>query len=113
MPKKAAALFIPSCVLYAQAIKTNVLFFDRKPAREVAWMQKLCIYDLRTNKHFTLKRDPLTRADLSEFIKCYLPENCHERTPTWPEENPGKFVLTSLRMTQIYNPCPSVSALKP
>ena len=45
-------------------------------------------YDLRTNKHFTLKTDPLKREDLDEFVKCYNPENRYQRTPTWSEKNP-------------------------
>ena len=27
-------------------------------------------------------------SDLQEFITCYHPENRHERTETWSEENP-------------------------
>jgi hypothetical protein len=47
---------------YAQGVKANVLFFDRRPARETPWTRQLWIYDLRTNQHFTLKQSPLTRA---------------------------------------------------
>jgi type I restriction enzyme M protein len=63
-------------------VKANVLFFDRKPASETAWTEKLWIYDLRTNKHFTLKRNPLTYKDLEDFIACYNPENRHDREET-------------------------------
>jgi type I restriction enzyme M protein len=48
-------LRFPAAVFYAQIVKTNVLFFDRKPAAEKPWTDKLWVYDLRTNKHFTLK----------------------------------------------------------
>jgi type I restriction enzyme M protein len=81
-------LRLPTGVFYAQGVKANVLFFDRKPASETPWTQKLWIYDLRTNQHFTLKQNPLSRADLDEFVTCYRPENRHERTATWSEENP-------------------------
>ena len=81
-------LRLPTGVFYAQGVKANVLFFDRKPARETPWTQQLWIYDLRTNQHFTLKQNPLTRADLDEFVACYHPENRHERRATWSEENP-------------------------
>ena len=30
----------------------------------------------------------MTDADLLDFIQCYHPENRHERTETWSEENP-------------------------
>lgn len=72
-------LRLPTGVFYAQGVKANVIFFDRKPASEKAWTEKLWIYDLRTNKHFTLKTNPLTYSDLEDFIKCYNPENRHDR----------------------------------
>lgn len=60
-------------------IKANVIFFDRKAASETPWTKKLWIYDLRTNKHFTLKTSPLKYDDLKDFIKCYNPKNRHKR----------------------------------
>jgi type I restriction enzyme M protein len=57
-----------------------VLFFDRKPASETPWTRTLWIYDLRTNKHFTLKTNTLTRADLDDFVGSYNPGNRHQRT---------------------------------
>ena len=75
-------LRLPTGVFYAQGVKANVLFFDRKPASEKPWTEKLWIYDLRTNKHFTLKTNPLRYEDLLDFIKCYNPENRHERKET-------------------------------
>ena len=57
-----------------------MLFFDRKPASETPWTRTLWIYDLRTNIHFTLKTNTLTRADLDDFVRCYNPENRHERS---------------------------------
>src|SRR5438270_3540027 len=75
-------LRLPTGIFYAQGVKANVLFFDAKPAREQAWTAKLWVYDLRTNMHFTLKTNPLKRADLDDFVKCYNPENRHDRKPT-------------------------------
>ena len=59
-----------------------MLFFDRKPANETPWTRDLWIYDLRTNRRFTLKTSPLTRADLDDFVACYNPEARHERKET-------------------------------
>jgi len=75
-------LRLPTGVFYAQGVKANVLFFDRRPASEKPWTQKLWIYDLRTNKHFTLKTNPLRYEDLQDFIKCYNSENRHDRKGT-------------------------------
>ena len=75
-------LRLPTGVFYAQGVKANVLFFDRKPASEKPWTEKLWIYDLRTNMHFTLKENPLRLEDLQDFIKCYNPENRFDRKET-------------------------------
>ena len=75
-------LRLPTGIFYAQGVKANVLFFDRKPASETAWTRDLWIYDLRTNRRFTLKANPLTRADLDDFVACYNPANRHERKET-------------------------------
>lgn len=75
-------LRLPTGIFYAQGVKANVLFFDRKPASEKSWTEKLWIYDLRTNKHFTLKTNPLTYADLEDFIKYYNPDNRYDRQET-------------------------------
>ncbi len=73
-------LRLPTNVFYAQGVKANVLFFDRKPASETPWTKDLWIYDLRTNTHLTLKTNPLTYDLLKDFIKCYNPDNRHNRT---------------------------------
>ena len=75
-------LRLPTGIFYAQGVKANVLFFDRKPASEKPWTTKLWIYDFRTNEHFTLKTNPLKRSDLDDFVACYNPENRHERKET-------------------------------
>jgi type I restriction enzyme M protein len=82
-------LRLPTGIFYAQGVKANVLFFDAKPAQADPWTEDLWIYDLRTNMHFTLKENPLRREHLEEFVQCYNPANCHERTPTWSEDNPN------------------------
>jgi len=79
-------LRLPTGLFYAQGVKANVIFFDRKPASETAWTKTVWIYDLRTNKHFTLKQNRMTRNDLDEFVTCYNPDNRHERQPLWSEE---------------------------
>lgn len=81
-------LRLPTGIFYAQGVKANVIFFDRKPASETPWTKKLWIYDFRTNINFTLKTNPLKREDLDEFVACYNPENRHERVETWLENNP-------------------------
>ena len=66
-------LRLPTGIFYAQGVKANVLFFDKKPASEQPWTSKLWVYDLRTNQHFTLKQNPLRRHHLEGFVEAYLP----------------------------------------
>jgi type I restriction enzyme M protein len=72
-------LRLPTGIFYAQGVKANVLFFDKKPASPTPWTKQLWIYDLRTNQTFTLRNNPLTRAHLDDFVQCYQPENRHVR----------------------------------
>ena len=80
-------LRLPTGIFYAQGVKANVVFFDRKPGAKKPWTKKVWIYDLRTNKHFTLKTKRMTRADLNEFVGCYKPGERQKRKATWSEKN--------------------------
>ena len=65
-------LRLPTGIFYAQGVKANVLFFDKKVARPgQPWTERLWVYDLRTNQHFTLKQNPLRRSDLEDFVRAY------------------------------------------
>ena len=81
-------LRLPTGIFYAGGVKANVLFFDKKPARTdgKAWTEKLWIYDLRTNMHFTQKERQMTRSDLDDFVKCYNPKNRLERKEDLKDE---------------------------
>lgn len=80
-------LRLPTGLFYAQGVKANVLFFEKKAASETPWTKQLWIYDLRTNMHFTLKTNPLQRKDLDEFVECYKAANRYDRKATWSEEH--------------------------
>ncbi|MBN1969078.1 MAG: SAM-dependent DNA methyltransferase [Candidatus Delongbacteria bacterium] len=75
-------LRLPTGIFYANGVKANVIFFDNKPASKTAHTTEIWIYDLRTNKHFTLKKNTLTFEDLKEFITCYNPDNRFIRKET-------------------------------
>ena len=90
-------LRLPTGVFYAQGVKANVLFFDRKPASEKPWTHEVWFYDLRTNKHYTLKQNRLTRSELDEFVECFRPGDRHKRTATWSDDNPdGRWRMYTL-----------------
>jgi type I restriction enzyme M protein len=72
-------LRLPTGIFYAQGVKANVLFFDAKPKNGRIHTKGVWFYDLRTNKHFTLKTRTLKLDDLRDFITCYNPDNRHKR----------------------------------
>lgn len=84
-------LRLPTGLFYAQGVKANVLFFDRRPVDESTIetpnTKHLWIYDFRTNRNFTLKQNPLSREDLDEFVACFNPHDRFQRIPTWSESN--------------------------
>lgn len=75
-------LRLPTGIFYAPGVRANVLFFERKPASETPWTERLWVYDLRTNKHFTLKANPLRSTDLEDFVEVYSPANLPARQET-------------------------------
>lgn len=75
-------LRLPTGIFYAQGVKANVLFFDRKEGRAEPWTKELWIYDFRTNQNFTLRTHPLRREHLEDFVRCYNPQNRFQRTET-------------------------------
>lgn len=81
-------LRLPTGIFYANGVKANVIFFDNKPAAKSPWTKEIWIYDYRTNVRHTLKRSTLKFEDLSDFIKCYKPENRNKRKSTWSDKNP-------------------------
>ena len=68
-------LRLPTGIFYAQGVKANVLFFDRKPAAETPWTRELWVYDLRTNMHFTLKKNPLAPSTSTTSSTSTTPED--------------------------------------
>jgi type I restriction enzyme M protein len=65
-------LRLPAGLFYAQGVKSNVLFFDRpltesqRSASDLIWA-----YDLRSDKRFSLKTNPLQQEDLEDFVALF------------------------------------------
>ncbi|WP_337240956.1 class I SAM-dependent DNA methyltransferase [Klebsiella sp. CLS1-2] len=72
-------LRLPTSIFYAQGVKANVVFFDKKPKNGQIHTKGIWYYDLRTNKHFTLKTRTLKLDDLKDFVICYNAKNRQER----------------------------------
>lgn len=72
-------LRLPTGIFYAQGVRANVLFFNRLPVGKTSSDGKLWIYDLRTNKRFTLKGSPLKKLDLSDFVEKFSAKSPQSR----------------------------------
>jgi type I restriction enzyme M protein len=81
-------LRLPTGIFYKPGVKANILFFEKREGHQEAWTNKIWVYDLRTNKHFTLKKQSITREDFDEFVECYKPGAIHDRKEIWSEDNP-------------------------
>ncbi len=66
-------LRLPTGIFYAQGVKANVIFFERKAASAEPATRELWVFDFRTNQHFTLKTRQMMRADLEPFVQAYKP----------------------------------------
>ena len=52
-------LRLPTGIWYSPGVKAHVIFFDKREGRAEPWTERLWVYDLRTNMHFTLKQSPI------------------------------------------------------
>ena len=77
-------LRLPTGIFYKPGVKANVLFFDKHAPRADGKpnTKELWIYDFRTNRTFTLKKNPLKADDLTDFVECFSAENRGKRNET-------------------------------
>ena len=71
-------LRLPTGIWYSPGVMANVIFFDKKPSKT----KSLWVYDLRTNKNFTRRNNPIKADDLQDFIECFNSEDREKRRQT-------------------------------
>ncbi|MDX6738703.1 N-6 DNA methylase [Actinocorallia sp. A-T 12471] len=66
-------LRLPTGIFDRPGVKSNILFFDRKPPRPdgTPATKRLDVYDFRTGRHFQSSHSPLKRSDLDDFVAWY------------------------------------------
>ncbi|WP_079179060.1 type I restriction-modification system subunit M [Streptomyces humi] len=66
-------LRLPTGIFYANGVKANVLFFDKRPPRPGGKpaTKRLWVYDFRTDQRFTLKQRALRREHLDDFVAAF------------------------------------------
>jgi type I restriction enzyme M protein len=75
---------LPTGIFYKPGVKANVLFFDKHPPRSDGKpnSKAVWIYDFRTNRHFTLRKNTLKNSDLDDFRQCYAAADRGKRKET-------------------------------
>jgi type I restriction enzyme M protein len=75
-------LRLPTGIWYSPGVKANVLFFDKKAVTKAAATKAVWVYDLRSNRKFSLRQNPIESEDLADFIRCYCADNPRRRKET-------------------------------
>jgi type I restriction enzyme M protein len=75
-------LRLPTGIWYSPGVKANVLFFDKKPPTTTPATEAIWIYDLRSNRSFSLRQNPIVSGDLADFVRCYRVDNPAAREET-------------------------------
>ncbi|UFZ05056.1 type I restriction-modification system subunit M [Bradyrhizobium ontarionense] len=65
-------LKLPPGLFYAAGVKSNVIFFSKPKKIGAVNNQRLWVYDLRSDKRFSLRTRPLQNEDLREFVSMYF-----------------------------------------
>jgi type I restriction enzyme M protein len=85
-------LRLPTGIFYANGVKCNVLFLEKKESEKKKSTKEIWFYDYRTNVHHTLKKQVLKYEHLIPFVECYHATDRSLTTDTWSDENPkGRF----------------------
>lgn len=64
-------LRLPPGLFYAAGVKSNVIFFDKPVRASDGLAADVWVYDLRSDKRFSLRTKPLHAEDLREFVTLY------------------------------------------
>ncbi|WP_293302488.1 class I SAM-dependent DNA methyltransferase [Pedobacter sp. UBA4863] len=82
-------LRLPTGIFYANGVKSNVLFLEKKKGSKKPLTKEVWVYDYRTNIHHTLKKQVLKYEHLLPFVECYLSKDRNKTNETWSKDNPN------------------------
>jgi type I restriction enzyme M protein len=75
-------LRLPTGIWYSPGVKANVLFFDKRPVTKTPATKEIWVYDLRSNRNFSIRQNPIVLEDLADFIHCYRADDPTRRKET-------------------------------
>jgi type I restriction enzyme M protein len=74
-------LRLPTGIWYSPGVKANVLFFDKKSITKTPATKEMWVYDLRSDRNFSLRQNPIKPEDLMDFVHL-----CRADDPTQRKE---------------------------
>jgi type I restriction enzyme M protein len=75
-------LRLPTGIWYSPGVKANVLFFDKSPTTKKPSTKEVWVYDLRSNRSFSLRNNPIKSVHLTDFIQSFCASNIKRRKQT-------------------------------
>jgi type I restriction enzyme M protein len=75
-------LRLPTGIWYSPGVKANVLFFEKKGRAKEPGTKEVWIYDLRSDRKFSLRQNPIESRDLADFIQRYCATDLTKRKET-------------------------------
>ena len=75
-------LRLPTGIWYSPGVKANVLFFDKKPSAKTPATKEMWVYDLRSDRNFSLRQNPIAPENLRDFVHSYRAEDTTQRKET-------------------------------
>ncbi len=75
-------LRLPTGIWYSPGVKANVLFFDKKPIGKTPATKEIWVYDLRSDRNFSLRQNPIKPENLMDFVHSYRADDPTQRKET-------------------------------
>src|ERR1017187_10345378 len=75
-------LRLPTGIWYSPGVRVNVIFFDKKPPTRAPATKEVWVYDLRSDRNFSLRHNPIAPQDLVDFTQCYHADDRARRKET-------------------------------
>lgn len=75
-------LRLPTGIWYSPGVKANVLFFEKARPNTRPGTRSIWIYDLRSDRSFSIRQKPIQPEDLKDFVTCYSANDRARRQET-------------------------------
>ncbi len=75
-------LRLPIGIWYSAGVKANVLFFEKLSPNVAPATKEIWVYDLRSQRNFSIRQNPITNEDMTDFVQSYCADDRKRRKET-------------------------------